>query len=190
MRLILSIRAAALLFLSAILCLAAAVPASADVWIVDKDKSRLTFEVQQGGGTLQGSFTSWDAAIDFDPASPETSVISAQIQPASASTGNAQFDGTLPGQDWFDTAGFPNAEFKTDTVALVQDTTYQADGTLTIKGASHPVTLQFTLEIDGDTAAAKGTAVLSRLDYGLGAGVGPDTVGDMVTVILDLTAHR
>ncbi|MDN3719063.1 YceI family protein [Roseibium salinum] len=61
---------------------------------------------------------------------------------------------------------------------------------MTIKGISQPVELDFTLDIDGDTATAKGTATVNRLDYKLGSGVGTDTVGDVVTVTLNLTATR
>ena len=96
----------------------------------------------------------------------------------------------MPGKDWFDADAFPVAKFQSDAVSLVEGNSYRADGTLTIKGASHPVSLDFTLDIDGDTARAAGTAKLNRLDYGLGAGVGTDTVGDIVTVTLDLTATR
>lgn len=164
--------------------------AVADVWTVDPAKSKLGFEVQQGGAALAGTFTSWDAAIEFDPDAPENAKISATIQPASATTGNAQFDGTLPNADWFDAVSFPEAEFTATSVARVEGTSYRATGTLAIKGASHPVSLDFTLEIDGDTAIAAGKATLNRLDYNLGSGVATDTVGDAVTVTLDLTAAR
>lgn len=164
--------------------------AKAESWTVDAANSTLAFEVQQGSAPLKGTFTTWDASIDFDVAAPENAVIQATINPASASTGNPQFDTTLPAADWFDAAGFPVAEFKAESASLVEGNSYRAEGTLTIKGASHPVTLDFTLDIDGDTATATGTAKLNRLDYQLGSGVGTDTVGDIVTVTLDLTATR
>ncbi|MCX2723001.1 YceI family protein [Roseibium salinum] len=169
---------------------ATASPAYSDTWTVDPEKSTLGFEVTQGDGTVEGVFSTWDATIDFDPQAPETARISAEIQPMSAATGNPQFDGTLPGKDWFDAGAFPSAEFKSENVALVEGKSYRADGTLTIKGISQPVELDFTLDIDGDTATAKGTATVNRLDYKLGSGVGTDTVGDVVTVTLNLTATR
>lgn len=165
-------------------------PGLADTWTVDQENSQLGFEVQQGSSKLTGLFGSWKASIDFDPAAPETAKISAEINPATATTGNAQFDGTLPNQDWFDVSAFPAATFQSNTVTLVEGNSYRADGTLTIKGMEQPVELDFTLEITGDTAKATGTATVNRLSYGLGAGVGTDTVGDIVSVTLDLTATR
>jgi polyisoprenoid-binding protein YceI len=180
-------------FSFAIACLAVTATASsgvADTWSVDPNQSQLGFEVKQGGGVLKGHFASWEANIEFDPDEPETAKISAEIKPLSASTGNPQFDGTMPGTDWFDADAFPVAEFKADKVSLVEGNNYRADGSLTIKGISHPLELDFTLNIDGDTARATGTATTNRLDYKLGSGVGTDTIGDIVTVSLDLTAIR
>lgn len=165
-------------------------PAFSETWNVDPEKSRLGFEVKQGEGTLKGYFATWEADIDFDPAAPEDAKITAAIKPMSASTGNPQFDGTLPGTDWFNVDAFPTAEFKSDKVSLLEGNSYRADGTLTIKGVAQPVELDFTLDIEGDTATAKGTATVKRLDYQMGTGVGTDTVGDAVTVTLDLTAIR
>jgi polyisoprenoid-binding protein YceI len=166
------------------------VPASADVWTVDSDQSRLGFEVKQGDNTVTGEFTTWQADIDFDPAAPETATITATIKPASASTGNPQFDGTMPGKDWFDVSAFPDAEFKAEGATLTEGNDFRAAGTLTIKGVSHPVDLLFSLDIEGDTAKATGTATVNRRAYKLGEAVGADTVGDAVTVTLDLTASR
>jgi polyisoprenoid-binding protein YceI len=179
-----------IIFAASALTFLAAPAASADVWTVDPAQSKLGFEVQQGGGTLTGAFDTWDAAIDFDPDAPESAKISATIKPGSASTGNPQFDGTLPSADWFDTAAFPDATFTATSLERVEGNSYRANGTLDIKGASQPVTLDFTLDIDGDTARATGKATLNRLNYNLGDSVGTDTVGDAVTVTLDLTATR
>jgi len=179
-----------LIALSMLLCAAPLYPAVAATWAVDRNQSKLGFEVKQGDALQKGIFGAWDAEIAFDPDEPETAEILATIQPASASTGNQQFDGTLPGKDWFDVNAFPDAVFKADGATLVEGNSYRASGTLTIKGVTQPVDLDFTLEIDGDTAKAKGTAIVNRLDYQLGTAVGTDTVGDAVTVILDLTATR
>ncbi|GAA0781997.1 polyisoprenoid-binding protein [Roseibium denhamense] len=164
--------------------------ALAETWTVDQSSSSLGFEVQQGTGTVSGTFGTWTATIDFDPDAPETAQISARISPASATTGNAQFDGTLPNKDWFNTSAFPEAEFTATSVERVEGSSYRADGTVTIKGVSQPVTLDFTLAIDGDTAKAEGKATLNRLNYNLGSTVATNTVGEAVTVTLDLTATR
>ncbi|WP_346898027.1 YceI family protein [uncultured Roseibium sp.] len=174
----------------ALFATAFAQPAFAETWTVDKDKSSLSFEVAQGDETVTGSFGTWDATIDFDPAAPEQARIKATIETGSASTGSAQFDGMLPGPDFFDAAGFPEAVFQTEKVTALGDDAYRAEGTLTIRDISQPVTLDFTLTITGDTAVADGTASVSRTAHKVGAGVGTDTLADAVKVKLDLTATR
>lgn len=164
--------------------------AQAETWSVNSDQSKLGFEVKQGDGSLTGTFTEWDADIDFDPENPGAAQISAEIQPASASTGNAQFDGTLPGKDWFNVSSFPKASFAASGAEHLEGNSYRADGTLTIKDVSQPVSLEFTLDIDGDTAHVAGTAKINRLDYQMGSSVGTDTVGDAVVVTLDMTATK
>lgn len=165
-------------------------PAFADTWTVDRDKSSLSFEVVQGEGTVSGSFSSWDAVIDFDPAAPEQAKIKATIDTASAGTGSAQFDGMLPGPDFFDAPGFPQAVFESDKVTALGGEAYRAEGTLTIRDISQPVTLDFTLAITGNTAVADGTATVSRTAHKVGASVATDTLADAVKVKLDLTATR
>nr|WP_272211890.1 YceI family protein [Marinicella sp. W31]MDC2877780.1 YceI family protein [Marinicella sp. W31] len=165
-------------------------PAMAETWTVDRDNSTLGFEVLQGGKTLTGEFESWTASIDFDPEKPDDALITAEIDTASAATGKAQYDGMLPSADWFAVDEFASAEFTTDNVMLLDDGRYKADGLLTIKAITLPIELEFTLDIDGDSAHAIGTATLQRKDYDLGPAVNADTVGETVTVTLDLTATR
>jgi len=173
-----------------LLCALPAAPAAADVWFVNAKQSTLGFEVAQAGSTATGVFTEWQAEITFDPEAPESARISATISPASVTTGTQQIDGTLTGKDWFDVSGFPQAEFTADGASRIEGNSYRAAGTLTIKGFSHPVALDFTLDIDGDTARAKGTATVDRLAYEIGSSAGTGTVGDTVKVTLDLTATR
>lgn len=165
-------------------------PGHAGMWTVDKNNSSLGFSVPQAGNTLTGVFATWDAEIDFDPSAPENAVITARVNPASASTGNGQFDGVLLTPDWFDTSAFPEAEFASDAVTLIEGNRYRATGTLTIRGTRQPVTLDFTLDIKGDEAHAKGSASVARTAYSLGTSVTQETVGDAVTVTLDLSATR
>jgi len=167
-----------------------ATPAFADTWTVDKDRSSLSFDVIQGEGTVSGSFSAWDADIDFDPAAPEQATIRATVETGSATTGSAQFDGMLPGPDFFDSAGFPQAVFQSDKVTPLGGDAYRAEGTLTIRDISQPVTLEFTLKITGDTAVADGTATVSRKAHQVGASVATSSLADAVKVKLDLTATR
>ncbi|MBB4122174.1 YceI family protein [Martelella radicis] len=178
------------LLAAAVLAAPFATPAMAETWTVDHDQSTLGFEVPQGGKTLSGTFESWTASIDFDPEAPEDALITVEIDTGSAATGNGQYDGMLETSDWFSVKEFGSADFTTDNVLVLDDGTYKADGLLTIKAVTLPIELGFTLDIDGDTAHVVGQATLDRKEYNLGPAVNADTVGETVTVLLDLTAMR
>ena len=66
------------------------------------------------------------------------------------------------------------------------------DGNLTLRGVTRPLTLPFTLEIDGSVAQAKGRVELSRDAFGVGQG--PWATGEWVAlevgVDIAITATR
>lgn len=165
-------------------------PALASSWTVDREASSLGFSVPQGDSTLTGKFDTWDAEIDFDPDNVEAATIRATIDTSSATTGNPQFDGMLPTPDWFDVASFSEATFVSDEIEALGGNAYRANGLLTIRGMEQPVTLDFTLDIDGDTAIANGTASVDRLAHELGKSVGEAQVGQSVAITVELTAKR
>jgi len=62
-----------------------------------------------------------------------------------------------------------------------------------IKGLERPVTLNFTVDLDGSKAAASGTAQFSRTDFNLGTGSDFETedwVKFPVGVLINISATR
>lgn len=168
----------------------ATAPALASDWTVDQSASTLAFTARQNGSPLEGRFTDWSAEITFDPRALGEARIAASIGTASATTGQPQVDGTLPGASWFDAAAHPQARFVSSEIVAVGDGRFEASGTLTLKGIEMPLTLPFSLEIDGDTARAAAEVTLARTAYEVGTDVGTDTVADGVTVTLEIVATR
>ncbi|MBA5775820.1 YceI family protein [Stappia sp. F7233] len=164
--------------------------AGAPVWKVDRASSELAFTAVQAGAPVEGRFEDWTAEISFDPAAPETARIRTTVNVASARTGQAQIDGTLPSDTWFDAPAFPEAVFEARGATVTGEGSYEAAGTLTIKGVSVPVSLPFALEIDGDTATAAGKLELSRDAWKIGAGIPEGTVATAVSVSFRITATR
>ena len=166
--------------------------ASAATWTVDPAKSTLGFSSQQTGAPFTGRFKTWTAAIDFDPAHPEAGHISANVDTASATTGDPQKDEALPGADWLDATDFAKASFDATGFTAKGGDAYETTGQLVLRGTSKPVVLPFTLTIAGDQAHAVGHAKLLRTDFGVGQGAwaSGDYVALVVTVDLDITATR
>jgi len=167
----------------------AAAPAS---WTVDPAASKLGFTGKVSGEIFNGQFRRWTAQIAFDPKALAASKVTATVDVGSAVTGDADRDQAMPTADWFAVAQYPKAVFTTQSFKDLGGGHYQAIGTLTLRGVTHPLVLPFTLTIAGDTAHLNGAVALNRTAFGVGQGQWKtgDTVDTQVTVNLALTAHR
>ena len=163
-----------------------------NVWIVDGDASTILFTGRQNDKEFTGRFEDFSARIRLDPDDLSDALIEASVDLASVDAGAGDRNQSLPEAGWFDTDRFPQATFRADTVRAVGEGAYEADGTLTIKGASRPVTLPFTLDVQGDRAVADGQVVIDRSDFGIGQGdfAGPEWVAFEVAVAVHLEADR
>jgi polyisoprenoid-binding protein YceI len=148
----------------------AGVSAQAATWTIDPTKSTVGFTGSQSGTPFTGKFGKFSGTIVFDPANPGAGHADVTIETASAATGDQQKDGAMPGSDWFAADKFPTAHFVATSFKSTGTGSYEADGTLTIRGVTKPITLPFTLAITGDTAKADGKVQLIRTDYGVGQG--------------------
>jgi len=147
---------------------AAAAPADdASGWIVDHEASRLGIVISQMGSPVEGAFSRWTAAIDFEPDALEASRVTVTVDIGSLSLGGVTDQ--AKGADFLDAAAHPTAVFEAASFRRTGDTAYEADGTLTLRGVTRPVTLPFDLVIDGDEATMTGRTTLDRIDFGVGA---------------------
>ena len=144
--------------------------ACATNWIADTKESRIGFGGTHAGNAFKGSFGTWEAVVAFDPADLAHSKATVTVSLASAKTGDATYDKTLPTVDWFDVARGPTAVFETSGIRGVSGDSFVADGTLSIRGAQVPVVFTFDFKANGDTAQLTGKTQLKRLAFGIGKG--------------------
>ncbi len=167
--------------------------AQAASWQIDPEKSEIAFSGSAAGSSVSGSFESFSGTVEFDADAPEKASADITIDVASISTGNADVDGTLPSADWFDAAQHPEATFTASGARASEGgNSYVLEGSLSLKGSSVPISVPFTVEINGDTAAAQGQLSLNRLDFGIGP-TGPIsgiTIAQDVTISFQLSATR
>lgn len=154
--------------------------------------SALTFATSWSGAAVEGRFDTWKAEILFSPDALERSKVTVSIDMASAKTGDAQRDASLPAPDWFDTANHPKAVFKATRFAKTGADRYVAHGTLSLRGVTKPLDLPFKLTIAGDKARMSGDASLDRTVFGVGQGefAATDQIPGKVAVHVQLTASR
>ena len=160
--------------------------AAAQDWNVDREPSSVGFETTAFGGPVAGSFADWSAQITLDPAALGTAQISARVQTATGSTGSGEVDDSMLGSDGLAPAAHPLALFESSDIRATESG-YDAHGVLTIRDASQPVILPFTLEIVDGRAVADARLTIARTDYGVGA-PGWGTTAANVTLVLHIEA--
>lgn len=160
----------------AILLLALALPgiAAATDYTVQPASSTLGFSNTFQGESFDGHFGQWTAAISYDPANLAASKFDVAVTLASVKTGDSDRDSALPGKDFFDAAKFPTAHFAT-TAFRRQGGQVIADGNLTLRGVSKPVSLAVTFKTQAGGAVLDVAGTVKRLDFGVGMGDYADT---------------
>jgi cytochrome b561/polyisoprenoid-binding protein YceI len=164
-------------------------------WRVNQASSSIGFsfvyqDPENGDTTFNGTFGQWRGDIRFDPNDLAHSSAVVIIQVASAHDGVDIHDRGLPTAEWFDAAAHPTAEFRTTSIRR-SGSGYEAAGQLTIKGHAQPVTLPFTLTIDGDHARMAGHLSISRRDFEIGVhSDANDMIAQNVTISVRVDAAR
>lgn len=131
--------------------------------------STLTFATRYQGEVFSGNFANFRTRATFDPQDLANARLDVLIAPGSASTNNEDRDETLQGQDFFNSSQFPQARYQASVFRHLGGDEYAADGTLSLRGTSQPVTLTFTW-MPGAQPVLVGKATVRRLDFGIGAG--------------------
>ena len=139
------------------------------VWTIAGGK-RLAFSVGNGDSPVRGSFKEWSGAIKFDPDHPEHADLTITVRLASASVGDGTQDAMLQGAEFFASSANPTATWHSTKVTQTAPGHYRAAGTLTLKGASRPQTVNFALTGKDLRRHVTGSASISREAFGIGTG--------------------
>jgi cytochrome b561 len=160
-------------------------------WDVDYDASEIRFTGNYDGAEFTGTFDDWSADVEFHPEALDESRVLVTVRTATADAGKKLYNDSLKGPEWFDTTTYPDAQISLSNFSET-DTGYSADAAISLKSELVTVPLDFTLEIDGDTAMLAGKAVMSRKAFNLGQDSDPSGswVGDEITISVTGTATR
>ena|SRR3990167_305043 len=162
-------------------------------WQVIPSESSITFTGIQNDAPASGKFKKFNGEISFDPAQLNASKVRIIIDMNSVSTSYSDFTSTLLTSDWFNVKSFPQAIFEATDFTKISENTYQANGMLTIRDKTAPVTLTFsTEELSKTKGRVKGSITVKRMMFGVGQGEWSDTnaVKDDVQVSFTMTAMK
>ena len=153
-------------------------------------EGRLGIAVTQLGARVEGRFADWTADITYEPRDTPGPAGRVEVTVAIPSLTLGSVTAQALGADFFEATSFPTATFA--AAILRTEGGHVAEGTLTIRDRSIPVTLPFELVLSGDTATMTGGLTVKRLDFGIGAATQPtdQNVGFSVDIDVTLSATR
>ncbi|MDP9395918.1 MAG: YceI family protein [Actinomycetota bacterium] len=157
-------------------------------YVVDSAHSRIGFVARHAMVTkVRGQFNDFDGKAFLDFENPAGSRAEVAIEVASIDTRNAQRDGHLRANDFFDAPTYPQITFRSTEVTKVSDEQYQVTGDLTVKGITKPVTVDFEFngvakDPFGNTRVGfDGTTTINRSDFGVTFNAALETGGVLVS---------
>lgn len=162
-------------------------------WTILPKQSSLTFTAIQNNAPISGEFKRFTGEIIADPNQYESSKITINIDMTSLTTSYGDLTTMLLSADWFDVVKFPIASFKATHFNKVNETTYTAEGTLTIRNKTAPVTLTFTAkESNTGYYVVQGDTIIKRITFGVGQGEWADVsnIKDDVHINFKITAQK
>ena len=183
----------------ALLGLAQPVMAEPERFELDPEHTTVMFTVMHLGyaralglfGTVEGSFT-------YDRDTQELSDVSVTIDTGSVQTFNGPRDEHVRSGDFLSADDHPEITFTATGGEAQSDTSGTVTGDLTLRGETHPVTLDVTLNKAEEYPFGHKRFVLGlslggevmRSDWGMTYGVEGGMVGDAVQIVIETEAMR
>jgi polyisoprenoid-binding protein YceI len=180
------------------------IPASADIYEIDKDHTEVRFTWDHVGMSRQGGrFRDVSGTLNFDPVVPGNSSVDVRIKVASISTGVAKLDEHLiRSGEFFDAQAFPTITFRSTSVAPSTGRTAEVTGNLSMNGVTKPVTMSVKWNFSGAhplgtinpvykeiyVSGFSATAQILRSDWGLSRTV--PFISDELRITIESEMHR
>ena len=133
------------LFLLAVISIFSVSPAQAARYVFDQKRTEVRFAYKMAYSTQRGRFTKVSGTLDYNPASPEKSKVSASIDAASLTAGEAYVENELKGAAFFNVKAAPVISFKSLVVQPRSPSAAEISGEITINGMTRPVTLNVSI---------------------------------------------
>ena len=143
-------------------------------WQLDPFHTQVEFAAKHlGMMTVRGHFAEVKAVADIDPDHPDASSVEVTMQTASIRTHNEARDNDLRSSNFLEVDKFPTIIFKSTRIEAAGTDRYTLTGDLTVKGITHPLTLQvikygeFNDPMMGHRIAYSASGKINRKDFGL-----------------------
>ncbi len=153
---------------------------------IDTGKSTLIATFKQENVPVDAPFRKFSGRIVYDAKNVAVASAALDVETGSLDVGDDSYSAEVRKKEWFDSARFPTATFRSTTIKPVAAGRFDATGTLSIKGKAATITVPITVQ--AGTNAFDGTLVISRKTFGIGAAAWDDVLDDKVSVRFHLVS--
>ena len=164
-------------------------------WQLDPFHTQVEFAAKHlGMMTVRGHFAEVKAVADIDPDHPDASSVEVTMQTASIRTHNEARDNDLRSSNFLEVDKFPTIIFKSTRIEAAGTDRYTLTGDLTVKGITHPLTLQvikygeFNDPMMGHRIAYRASGKINRKEFGLSFNMmldGRFVVSDEIQIMIE-----
>jgi polyisoprenoid-binding protein YceI len=166
------------------------VQAQGPVFTITPEQSTIKFFVK-ASVAIEGNFNKWDATLTFPSTDVTSGVLDIKIYADSVNTGSGMKDAKLKSKDFFNAKDDPYITFHSTKVIQTGPTTFDVQGTFTIRGVSKPETLNLSLTGKGTGhGEIKGTMAFDRKEFGMNSGIPFIKIADRVEVTVALKGDK
>ena len=170
-------------------------------WTLDDTHTRLGFVTRHAMVTkVRGSFNDFTGTVTVPEAGISGAEAKVTINATSIDTRNADRDGHLKSNDFFDMETYPELTFDSTSIAANGDGGVDVTGDLTIKGNTKSITIPFGYEgtatdpFGNLRAGFEGKTVIERKDFDLTWNAALETggvlVSEKVTLEIEVSAIK
>lgn len=133
------------------------------------EQSTIQFRIKNMGINTGGTLSGLRGSIQFDEGKLGTSFFKVTVDVTSIDTRSKGRDNHIKKSDFLDVLSFPVISFQsTQITALPNQTGYEVQGILTIKGVSKPISFPFQAKKEKTGYRFTGEMQINRLDFGVG----------------------
>jgi len=167
--------------------------AQAATWTLAPSESRVMFTTSYEDTPFQGEFKNVEATFDIDIAKPGSCNISVTIPIADISVDSPEVLEYLLDVDMFNAAQFPTASFQATQCRVQSINSFVADGALTIRDQTHPISFPFNLDMEMNDGQPRfhltSEVTVKRLDFDVGTGFWADTAALPNEVLIQVDVY-
>lgn len=152
-------------------------------WIINKNTTKIAFVIKNFGVNVDGNFNDFSITTNFSKDDLKSFRLNARIEVKSIETGMRKRDEHLFKESYFNEQNYPNINFTSNKIQLVDDKKYIIFGQLQLKDIVKEIQIPASIEQTTNTLKIDASFSINRKDYNINGG------GFVLSNIVDISIN-